>query len=482
MKTVRLYDSLSRSTRIFKPLGVGPVGIYSCGPTVYARQHLGNLRPYVFADVLRRTLQSAGYAVKHVINITDVGHLTSDADDGLDKVELAAARARSSALAISEHYTQLFQADLERMGTLPPHHWAKASAHVPEQIALIEQLAARGFTYIIGDGVYFDTARAPHYGQLSGLRASVKHSRVGANNGKRNAADFALWKFSSRTGPQRQLEWPSPWGVGFPGWHIECSAMASKYLGTQFEIHTGGVDHVAVHHSNEIVQSEHGFGVRPWVQYWMHGAWLTLDGAKIAKSAGNAPDLDDLIAAGISAPAYRYYLLTAHYRAPLDLSLEGLHAASTAFARLDAFVTRHKDMSAARSTGASAKAIEQWRTLFYAALYDDLDAPRALSVLWSIFADASLSAALRAELIAELGAVLGLRLASAESAALDLSPELQNLVIARERARTARDFKRADELRQELLSHGVSIEDSPAGPVTRRAARARQKPVESERA
>ncbi|MEO8903280.1 MAG: cysteine--tRNA ligase [Polyangiaceae bacterium] len=428
MKTVRLYDSLSRSIRVFTPLGPGPVGIYSCGPTVYARQHLGNLRPYVFADVLRRTLESAGYAVRHVINITDVGHLTSDADDGSDKVELAAARARTSALAVTEHYTQLFQTDLERMGTRPPEHWAKASAHVPEQIALIEQLVSRGFTYVTSDGLYFDTARAPHYGELSGLRASARHSRVHVDSGKRNAADFALWKFSPQTGPRRQLEWPSPWGTGFPGWHIECSAMASKYLGAQFEIHTGGVDHVAVHHSNEIVQSEHAFDVRPWVQYWMHGAWLTLDGAKIAKSAGNAPDLDDLIAAGVSARAYRYYLMTAHYRAPLDLSLEGLHAASTAFARLSAFVARQRKATAPSSDAASRAASDEWRALFFGALYDDLDAPRALSVLWGIFADTSLTPALRAELIAQLGDALGLRLASADTPRAALAPEIVGLV------------------------------------------------------
>lgn len=257
--------------------------------------------------------------------------------------------------------------------------------------------------------------------------------------------------------------------------------MASKYLGTQFEIHTGGVDHIAVHHSNEIVQAEHAFGVRPWVQYWMHGAWLTLDGAKIAKSAGNAPDLDDLIAAGVSAAAYRYYLMTAHYRAPLDLSLEGLHAASTAFARLTAFVARHSESSAAAQHTVSAAACEQWRALFYAALYADLDAPRALSVLWSIFADASLSPALRAELIAQLGDVLGLRLANKEAHALELTPELTSLVQAREQARAARDFARADELRRELLAHGLVVEDGPGGPVTRRAPRTHLSPHASQR-
>ena len=277
--------------------------------------------------LLRRTLSSAGYTVQHVINITDVGHLTSDADDGADKVELAALRTNTSAEAITEHYTALFRADLLRLGVLPAHVWAKASAHVPEQIVMIRKLEARGFVYRTPDGLYFDVRRAPHYGELSGLRASAQHSRISAHGHKRNAADFALWKFSPSEGKPRQLEWPSPWGVGFPGWHIECSAMASKYLGDQFEIHTGGIDHIAVHHTNEIAQAEHALEVRPWVKYWMHGAWLTMEGTKIAKSAGLAPNLDDLTALGLSPAVFRYYLLTAHYRSTLDLSLEALRAA-----------------------------------------------------------------------------------------------------------------------------------------------------------
>jgi cysteinyl-tRNA synthetase len=244
--------------------------------------------------------------------------------------------------------------------------------------------------------------------------------------------------------------------------------MASKYLGARFEIHTGGVDHVAVHHSNEIVQAEHALGLRPWVRYWMHGAWLTLDGAKLAKSAGNAPDLDDLIAAGISPEAYRYYLMTAHYRTPLDLSLEGLHAASTAFARLSAFVARH----GAREQGkAVSEASNDWRTLFFAALYSDLDAPRALSVLWSIYADASLGQPVRAALIAELGGALGLRWQTRAREAHALTPELAALVEQREQARAVRDFARADALRAQLLAHGVTVEDAAQGPIARKTAR-----------
>jgi cysteinyl-tRNA synthetase len=464
MVDLKLYDSLSRSVRVFAKLGERPVGIYSCGPTVYARQHLGNMRPYVFADLLRRTLSSAGYAVKHVINITDVGHLTSDADEGSDKVELAAARANTSAVAITEHYTALFKADLERLGVAAPDVWAKASAHIPEQIAMIERLEAAGFSYRTADGVYFDTSRAPHYGELSGLRASAEHSRVGANQShKRHPSDFALWKFSSAEGPRRQLEWQSPWGIGFPGWHIECSAMASKYLGDQFEIHTGGVDHIAVHHSNEIAQAEHALCVRPWVKYWMHGAWLTMDGAKIAKSAGLAPNLDDLSAIGLSAAAFRYYLMTAHYRSPLDLNLEALRAAETGNYRMSHFVEQHLAEPAESTTPSDS----EWRRQFYDALYDDLDAPRALAVLWCILADASSSPGARARLIAELGAVLGLDWKS--SRAVHGDPEALQLLEARQRARAERDFVKADDLRAELWRRGFAIEDGPDGPSLRRA-------------
>jgi cysteinyl-tRNA synthetase len=478
MKRLKLYDSLTRSVRDFEPLGSGPVGLYSCGPTVYARQHLGNMRPYVFADLLRRALLSAGYEVRHVVNITDVGHLTSDADDGADKVELAAARSHTPALAITAHFTALFQADLQKLGVLPADVWAQASQHVPEQIAMIQRLEARELTYRTSDGVYFDTSRAPHYGELSGLRASAAHSRVAEHSAKRNAADFALWKFSPATGPRRQLEWASPWGVGFPGWHIECSAMASRYLGSQFEIHTGGIDHVAVHHTNEIVQAEHALGVRPWVKYWMHGAWLTMEGAKIAKSSGLAPNLDDLAAVGIEPAAFRYYLMTAHYRSTLDLSLEALRAADAAFERLNQFINRHgsdapqtsavgpaSNATPANDEAAQIDALRVWREQFYDALYDDLDAPRAIAVLWCVFADSSLPQSERGRLIAELGAVLGLGWRAPRTSERAIDPEITALVAARENARKSRDFARADALRAELMTRGFTVEDGPAGPV-----------------
>jgi cysteinyl-tRNA synthetase len=329
---------------------------------------------------------------------------------------------------------------------------------------MIEKLEARGFCYRASDALYFDASRAPHYGELSGLRATAQHSRVSAQSQKRNAADFALWKLSPSDGPKRQLEWPSPWGVGFPGWHIECSAMASKYLGDQFEIHTGGIDHVAVHHTNEIAQAEHALDVRPWVKYWMHGAWLTMEGAKIAKSSGLAPNLDDLAAIGIGPAAFRYYLMTAHYRSPLDLSLEALRAADIGFERLSQFVTRNVEGAASPS---AAEGSATWRAQFFAALYDDLDAPRAIAVLWCILADASLVLTERARLIAELGGVLGLAWNATRVA--QAGPDILHLVAERESARSLRDFSKADALRAELSKRGFTIEDSPDGPQLHRA-------------
>jgi cysteinyl-tRNA synthetase len=332
--------------------------------------------------------------------------------------------------------------------------------------------------------MFFDTSRAPHYGELSGLRASAEHSRVD-DSAKRHAADFALWKFSPHSGPQRQLEWESPWGIGFPGWHIECSAMASRYLGSQFEIHTGGIDHVAVHHTNEIVQAEHALGVRPWVKYWMHGAWLTMEGAKIAKSAGLAPNLDDVAAIGIGPAAFRYYLMTAHYRSPLDLSLEALRAANTAFERLSHFIARHRRdipveaeqdfldghalaTRAGRAFGVAGDPRLTWARQFYDALFEDLDAPRAIAVLWCIFADSSMPAADRAHLIAALGGVLGLDWKETRSKDQPIDPEITALVAERERARATRDFSRADALRGTLASRGFAVEDSPSGPIVSR--------------
>ncbi len=305
---VSFYNTLTRRKEPFEPLQPGSVGLYTCGPTVYNYAHIGNLRTYLFEDILKRTLLYNGYAVKHVMNITDVGHLTGDRDMGEDKLEKGAQREGKSAWEIAAHYTEAFQKDIERLNILAPTIWCKATDTIPEQIALIRMLEEKEFTYRTADGVYFDTARFPGYTRLShqNLEALQEGARVEKNPEKRNATDFALWKFSP-PGVQRQMEWDSPWGVGFPGWHIECSAMSMKYLGDQLDIHCGGTDHIDVHHTNEIAQSEAATG-KPFFRYWMHGAFLIIAGGKkMAKSEDNFLTLENaFLRHGKDPLAYRY--------------------------------------------------------------------------------------------------------------------------------------------------------------------------------
>lgn len=467
MTELRLYDTLRRSIEPFRARVPGIATVYSCGPTVYSRQHLGNMRPYVFADLLTRVLRLQGYEVKHVINITDVGHLTDDADQGDDKLERAARSTGIRVMEVARVWTELFQRDLALLGVSPPNVWARASEHIQDQIEMIRELEAKGFTYAVADGIYFDTARDPNYGALSRLRASAEHARVDAM-GKRQPADFALWKFSPSSGPRRQLEWLSPWGVGFPGWHIECSAMATRYLGREIDIHTGGVDHVAVHHTNEIAQSENALGVRPWVRFWMHGAWLNLDGEKISKSRAHErkpPNLDDLGELGTTPAGFRYYLYTAHYRSALNLSSDALRSAESARRRLAA-LARAAD-AVPSDAPPKSESLRKLRRRFFDALYDDLNAPRALSAIWEI-ADQPEPLAERARLVKELAQTLGLDL----SDAVHSGPEdawIEQLVEQRERARRAGEYALSDALRADLAARGVVVEDGAGGSRWRRA-------------
>jgi cysteinyl-tRNA synthetase len=466
---LRLYNSLTRRIEPFQPRAAGRASVYSCGPTVYSRQHLGNLRPYVLADLLTRVLRLEGLEVAHVINITDVGHLTDDGDQGEDKLELAAHQSGSSALEVARVWTELFKRDLSLLDVKAPNVWARATEHIPEQIAMIAALEAKGFTYVTRDGVYFDTSRDPGYGALSGLTATLAYTRVANDAGKRSPADFALWKFSPSGGRRRQLEWPSPWGVGFPGWHIECSAMATKHLGPEIDIHTGGVDHVAVHHTNEIAQAENALGVKPWVQIWMHGAWLLFDGEKISKSRAHLaapPNLDDLAALGVTPAGFRYYLYTAHYRSPLSLSGEALRGAEAARRRLRNIV-RAGSADGAQYDGVRSSRLEALREKFRDALRDDLDAPRAVSILWEIAEQAD-PLALRARLIRELGDAVGLSF-TGPAPALEDDALVERLVARRNAAREARDFALSDALRAELLAKGVVLEDGAGASTWRRA-------------
>ena len=330
---LEFYDTYSRSVRPFEPIEPGKAGVYCCGPTVYDYAHIGNLRTYLFEDLLRRTLEMAGYQVNHVMNITDVGHLTSDADTGEDKMEKGAARTGLTAWEIAEKYTAAFRADLDALNILEPHTWCRATDHIGEQIDDILEIERKGYSYITSDGVYFDTSKLSDYGYLARLDAEGLDAGSRVDKGeKRHVTDFALWKFSPGD-RKRQMEWDSPWGRGFPGWHIECSAMSVKYLGRLFDIHCGGKDHIPVHHSNEIAQCEVAHGTR-LANYWLHGYFLQTDREKMSKSAGEFLRLQSILDRGYDPLCYRYLCLTAHYRSDLKFTWDSLDSATVALGRL----------------------------------------------------------------------------------------------------------------------------------------------------
>lgn len=469
MSEIEFYDTRRRSRRRFEPLEPGKVGIYSCGPTVYAAQHIGNLRARLVSDLLRRFLESEGFAVTHVINITDVGHLVSDADEGEDKVAAAARRAGQSAEEIAERYTQMWRDDSEAANCIPPEHNPKASEHIREQIALAQKLEAGGYLYMIADGLYFDTSRFPRYAELAGLdlAGQAEGARIGVTEGKRNPSDFAVWKLAE-PGVKRLQEWDSPWGSGFPGWHLECSAMSVLYLGERFDIHAGGIDLATVHHTNEVAQSECGFGVHPWVGFWMHNEFLNMGDEKMSKSKGGVTTLSDLIDRGIDPLAFRYFFLQAHYRQQQAYSDEAIASAATGLRRLQTIAA---GLESARGTADEAVQAPI-KARFREALADDLNAPRAMAVAWDVARNESLSEIDRRDLLRAFDAVLGLKLAqgprSAASEAWEQDPKIDGMLAERQAARAAKDWATADRLRDELAALNIEIVDTPDGPRWRR--------------
>jgi len=469
---LRLYNTATRSVEEFQPIAPPDVRLYTCGPTVYNYAHVGNLRTYVFEDVLKRVLRLCDWRVRHVMNVTDVGHLVSDADTGEDKMELGARREGKSAWEIAEFYWRAFRDDLKRLNIIEPDVWCRATEHIAEQIELVGNLEAGGYTYVIeGDGVYFDTSKFPRYGEfarldVSGLRAGA---RIEMTEGKRNPTDFALWKFSPKDA-KRQMEWQSPWGVGFPGWHIECSAMAIRHLGERLDIHCGGIDHVQVHHTNEIAQAECALGHK-WCNWWMHGEFLVMpkddgnDAARMSKSSGEFLTLDRLVERGYDPLAYRYFLLTAHYRQQLTFSWEGLDAAANALRNLRRGVLDLRNAAPAAGTGGGAH-VEKFRQ----AVTNDLNMPQALAVAWGALKDDSAAAADRLAALLEMDEVFALGLAELRQEALAISEEQISARIAeRAAARKAKDFARADAIRKDLADTGVILEDGPRGTTWRRA-------------
>jgi cysteinyl-tRNA synthetase len=462
-----LYNTRTRRKERFRPLEMGHVRVYSCGPTVYSPQHIGNLRPYLFADLLKRALLAEGLRVTHVINVTDVGHLTDDADAGDDKMELAAKRTGRRAEEIAAEYTAQWQRDCRRVNCLEADVLCKATDHIPEQIAMVRTLEEKGYSYRIADGIYFDTSKFPRYAEFArlDLEMQVGGKRIGAVEGKRHPADFALWKFAEK-GVARQQEWDSPWGRGFPGWHLECSAMSSKYLGRQFDIHTGGIDHPTVHHTNEIAQSECAFGVHPWVQLWMHVEWLDFRGEKMSKSLGNVYLLDDLVADGHPPLAFRYFFLQAHYRKQQTFTDDAMEAAARGYRRLLASAVEVREAEG----DADPELVEPHRARFREAVRDDLNAPQALAVAYEVARDRGLSPADRRTLLLEFDEWLGLDLATATlpEEAQESDPRIDALVARRQEARARKDWVEADRIREALAAERVVIDDTPEGPRWRR--------------
>jgi cysteinyl-tRNA synthetase len=452
-----LYNSLTRKKEPFQPIRPSRVGLYTCGPTVYNYAHIGNLRTYIFEDILKRALSYNGFKVKHVMNITDVGHLTGDRDMGEDKLEKGARQEGKSAWDIAAFYTDRFKEDLEKLNIQAPTLWCKATDTIPDQVALIQTLESKGYTYRTADGIYFDTSKFRDYAKLShqNLEALQEGARVEKNPEKRNATDFALWKFSP-PGIQRQMEWDSPWGIGFPGWHIECSAMSMKYLGDMLDIHCGGTDHIDVHHTNEIAQSEAATG-KAFFRYWMHGAFLIIAGGKkMAKSEGNFLTLEaSFTRKGIDPLAFRFASFLTHYRKPMEYSEEGTAAAQNGLQHLRNQVRTLMD-------GARATTIDAvYQQKFNASLNNDLNMPQVLAVVQELL-KSDLDDGIKLATILDFDRVLGLDLDKV-STEQELPPEIQILVDTRRQARKDKNWALSDQLRDQIQAMGFSVQDGPQG-------------------
>ena len=457
---LKLYDTYARELRDFVPIkSDGSVGLYCCGPTVYNYAHIGNLRTYVFEDILRRVLEYNNYQVDHVVNITDVGHLVSDADDGEDKMEAGSARTGKSAWEIADIYTNAFFDDLKHLNVLTPTTICKATDHIAEQITCIQQIEAKDMTYLTSDGVYFDTSCDPDYGYLARLNIEGLQEGARVDKGeKRNPTDFALWKFSPAN-EKRQMEWDSPWGKGFPGWHIECSAMAAKYLGPLFDIHCGGKDHIPIHHSNEIAQAQACFGTN-LSNYWMHGYFLQTDKTKMSKSSGEFLRMQTLIDKNIDPIAYRFLCLLAHYRSDINFSWDNLQSATTALNRLRETFFQWPD-NGETHTGFAER--------FTGFINDDLNTSQAIALIWELVKDNSVADADKKATVTLFDQVLGLRLTEwAPEAQAQVPEQIMTLVDARQQARESKDWPAADKARDDLAALGYEVVDTPDGPEVRK--------------
>lgn len=459
---LKVYNTLTRKKEDFVPIDEKCVRMYSCGPTVYSYAHIGNLRTYVFMDIIRRVLKYDGYKIKGVMNITDVGHLLSDGDEGEDKMAKAAREQKKTPWEIAAYYTDVFFKDIEALNIGKPEIIAKATEHIPEMIEFVQALQEKGFAYEITDGIYFDIGKFPSYGKLSGQVVDEKEAgaRVEENSEKRHPADFALWKKADKN---HIMQWDSPWGMGFPGWHIECSAMSRKYLGEVFDIHSGGIDAVPVHHENEIAQNEARAGKKT-VNYWMHGEFMMVDGGKMSKSLGNVYTIAQLREKGYDPLDFRFFCLNAHYRKKLNFTFEGMNAAKTGRERILAALAQHK----ASDKKTDQTVLDDYKQKFVDAINDDLNIPLALGVLFNMLKEPK-SKDIYA-LAVDFDKVLGLNfdkvtVPAATEQKIDAPKEVLDLIEKRKEAKKAKDFALADQIRSQITELGYEIKDTREGVV-----------------
>lgn len=457
---LKLYNSLDRKEEAFEPKNKAKVSVYTCGPTVYDYVTIGNWRTYTLGDIVNRVLKWNGFAPEYIMNITDVGHLTGDnegdASTGVDRMEKAKKREGKTAWEVAEFYANDFKDGYAKLNLSEPKMFCKATDHITEQIALVEELLVKGLAYQITDGIYFDTvayeAKGYVYGELSNLKNIKEGARVEINPEKKNPRDFALWKFSP-TDEKRDMEWPSPWGVGFPGWHIECSAMSMKYFGPQLDIHIGGEDLKSTHHPNEIAQSQGATDQVPFVKYWIHGAFLQVDGGRMGKSIGNAYTLHDLEKKGINPLALRYFYMTSHYRSPLNFTWEALESSSHALTKL------YKDYQTLKDGGT----IDQtYKAKFTDAINDDFNMPKALATVWELVKDSSTSSAIKKATLLDFDTVLGFNLSI--QVAQVIPQAVIDIANNREQARQSKNWAKSDELRDEIKKLGYEVKDTENGP------------------
>jgi len=464
---MKLYNTLNRKTEELAPLHAPEVTVYTCGPTVYDYAHIGHWFTYIRWDTLIRALQVSGLRPKWVMNITDVGHLVSDADEGEDKLEKGARREGKTAWEVADFYTADFLSEMKSLNIQEPTYLTKATEHIAEQIELIQKLEAKGFTYAIDDGVYYDTSKFPRYGDFAKLDLEEQQAgaRVQYNEQKRNPTDFALWKFSPKD-QQRDMEWDSPWGKGFPGWHIECSAMAMKYLGETLDIHTGGIDHIPVHHTNEIAQSEVVTG-KPFANMWLHSNHVLIEGEKISKSLGNGIRLKDITEKGISLEAFRLHVLESHYRSQSKFSWESLQAAQNRLNDIRAWADLRYQPSADTMPEELDLLFKSTREGILEAMQDDLNTPVALATLGKLMNYMSnipipgVEGKYTDGTLAFLDAVFGLNIANRP----DITDEQKALIQTRETARNNKDWAASDEARDKLTEQGIGLRDTPHGAV-----------------